>query len=222
MAVTVRLFAMLREQAGVATVELPHADAPTAGAAASCAAASVGIGDLLATMPVAIAVNRTYADGDTPLRDGDEVALIPPVSGGSGARIHTSITEERLSLDRLVELVRDPGAGAIVTFQGEPRNVEVLDYEAYVEMAQEHMQAILEDLCVAHGLIAAAAAHRIGPVPTGEPCVIVAVSAAHRPQAFDGAREAMDRIKADVPIWKREVDGDRAEWVVSDESGARS
>ena len=222
MAVTVRLFAMLRERAGVTTVELPYADAPTAGAAAALAAASVGIGEMLAQMRVAIAVNRTYADDDTPLRDGDEVALIPPVSGGAGSRIHVAITADRLSLDTLVELVRDPGAGAIVTFQGEPRNVDVLDYEAYTEMALERMRAILTELATTHGLIAAAAEHRIGPVPIGEPCVIVAVSAAHRPEAFDGARDAMDRIKADVPIWKREVDGDRAEWVLPDESRAHS
>jgi molybdopterin synthase catalytic subunit len=213
---------MLREQAGVTTVELSHADAPTAGAAATRAAAAVGIGELFAQMRVAIAVNRIYADDDTPLRDGDEVALIPPVSGGSGERIHVSITDEPLSLDRLVGLVRDPGAGAIVTFQGEPRDVDVLDYEAYTEMAHEQMRAILADLITTHGLIAAAASHRIGPVPIGEPCVIVAVSAAHRPQAFDGAREAMDRIKADVPIWKREVDGDRVRWVVPDDSQVRS
>lgn len=211
MTVTVRLFAMLREHAGVGSIEIPLV--PTAGAAVAAVAASTGLGSLLADMPVAIAVNREYADGDTRLRDGDEVALIPPVSGGAEARVHAAVTSEQLSLDRLVTFVRDDSAGAIVTFLGEPRDVDALDFESYAEMAVARMTAILEDLVVEHDLVAAAAEHRTGTVPNGEPCVIVAVSAGHRPAAFAAARAAIDRIKDDVPIWKREVDDGRATWV---------
>ncbi len=221
MTVTVRLFAMLRERAGVASLELDLRDAPTAAAAMEHAAHLAGLGAMLTEMNVAVAVNREYADAQTVLHDGDEVALIPPVSGGASARIHVAVTETPLSLDDLVAFVRDPGAGAIVTFLGEPRDVDRLDYEAYVEMAEDRMRAVLADVSVEHALIAAAAGHRIGPVPQGEPCVVVAVSSAHRPQAFAAARDAMDRIKADVPIWKREVRGERADWVVPEQETER-
>ena len=93
------------------------------------------------------------------------------------------------------------------------REVERLDYEAYDEMATERIAAILAECVERHGLEAAAAEHRTGSVPLGEPSVIVAVSAAHRGEAFAGAREAIDRIKAEAPIWKREIEGGEAEWV---------
>lgn len=213
MAVTVRFFAMLRESAGVASVDLDADDLSTAGEAADVAARRFGIHDLVARMCPSLAVNRQYASADTAISDGDEVALIPPVSGGSGPRVHVAVTPEPLSLDRLVAFVREPGAGGIVTFLGEPRDVDRLDYEAYVEMAEEHVRATVAAVAAEHGLCAVAVEHRIGPVPQGEPCVIVAVSAPHRAEAFAAAKDAMDRIKATAPIWKREVRGDAAAWV---------
>ena len=131
--------------------------------------------------------------------------------------VHVRITDEPLSLEALSSLVSRPEAGAIVSFQGTPREVTRLDYEAYREMAEERMEAILGECIERHGLAAAAAEHRVGPVPLGESSVIVAVSAAHRAEAFAGAREAIDRIKAEAPIWKREVettaDGETGRWV---------
>ena len=115
------------------------------------------------------------------------------------------VCEGPLSGGRLREAVSDPAAGAIVVFEGVTRQTAALDYEAYVEMAAERIEAIVGDCVRSHGLLAAAAEHRVGTVPLGEPAVIVAVSAAHRAEAFAGAREAIDRIKAEVPIWKREV-----------------
>ena len=96
--------------------------------------------------------------------------------------------------------------GAVVSFQGVTREVAALEYEAYVEMARERIAVILHDAVGAHSLCAAAAEHRVGSVPLGEPSVIVAASAAHREEAFAGAREIIDRIKSEAPIWKREVD----------------
>src|SRR5207247_7959295 len=110
------------------------------------------------------------------------------------------------------ERVRDPRAGAVVTFQGVTREVERLDYEAYVEMAEERIAEILTAAVERHGLCAAAAEHRVGEVPLSEPSVAVAVSAPHRGEAFAGAREAIDRIKAEAPIWKRAVDGGVGHW----------
>lgn len=205
--VTVRLFAMLRERAGAneLTLELPPG-ARVAQALERLEAVADGV-------PVVLAVNREYADRDTVLDPGDELALIPPLSGGEAATGFTRVTDEPLSLDRLVERVRDPRAGALVTFQGVTRDVERLEYEAYVEMAQERIEAIVREAIATHGLVAAAAEHRVGAVALSQPSVAVAVSAAHRREAFAGAREIIDRIKAEAPIWKREIDGDNERWV---------
>jgi MoaE-MoaD fusion protein len=207
MEVTVRLFAMLRERAGASevTVELPDG--------ARVGDALAALGDLAEGMPLVMAVNREYASADAPLDPGDELALIPPVSGGEATVAHARVTEEPLSLDGLVARVRDPRAGAVVTFSGVTREVERLEYEAYVEMAEERVAAIVAEAIERHGLCAAAAEHRVGAVPLSEPSVAVAVSAPHRGEAFAGAREIIDRVKAEAPIWKREVEGGEGRWV---------
>jgi molybdopterin converting factor subunit 1 len=221
MTVTVRLFAVLRERAGSDAIEVELDDGATVAEALARLAERPELGDLLDRMPVAMAVNRDYADSSTSLAAGDELALVPPVSGGStDAEVHARITEEPLSLETLSRLVSRSAAGAIVSFQGTTREVTRLDYEAYREMAEERLRAILHDCLDRHGLEAVAAEHRVGPVALGESSVIVAVSAAHRAEAFAGAREAIDRIKAEVPIWKREVvttaEGERGRWVEGD------
>jgi len=160
-----------------------------------------------------MAVNREYAGEDEPLSAGDELALIPPVSGGATAVAHARVVDEPLSVEALAERVRDPRAGAIVTFTGVTREVERLEYEAYVEMAEERIAAIVADAIERHGLCAAAAEHRTGSVPLSEPSVAVAVSAPHRDAAFAGAREIIDRLKAEAPIWKKEVAGGEERWV---------
>jgi MoaE-MoaD fusion protein len=207
MEVTVRLFAMLRERAGAREVTLSLPD----GARVSDALAELGA--IAEGLPLVIAVNRVYADEDQVLDPGDELALIPPVSGGEAAVQHVRVTGEPLSLDSLVALVRDPRAGAVVTFSGVTREVEKLEYEAYVEMAEEKMAAIVADAVERHGLCAAAAEHRIGDVPLSEPSVTVAVSAPHRGEAFAGGREIIDRLKAEAPIWKKEIEGGEGRWV---------
>ncbi|HEY7633678.1 MAG TPA: molybdenum cofactor biosynthesis protein MoaE [Thermoleophilaceae bacterium] len=207
MEVTVRLFAMLRERAGAREVTLSLPD----GARVSDALAELG--SIAEGLPLVMAVNREYADEDQVLDPGDELALIPPVSGGEAALQHVRVTDEPLSLDKLVKLVRDPRAGAVVTFQGVTREVEKLEYEAYVEMAEQKMAAVVADAAERHGLCAAAAEHRVGDVPLSEPSVAVAVSAPHRGEAFAGAREIIDRLKAEAPIWKKEVEGGEGRWV---------
>ncbi len=156
-----------------------------------------------------MAVNHEYADDQQPLAPGDEVALIPPVSGGSVGSAHVRVTDGPLALEPLTELVRDPRAGAVVTFSGVTREVAALEYEAYREMAEREMDEIVQRAITRHGLCAAAAEHRTGTVALSEPSVIVAASAPHRGEAFAGAREIIDEIKARVPIWKRE----EGEWV---------
>ncbi len=202
-----RLFAMLRERAGAREVTLSLPD----GAKVSDALAELGT--IAEGLPLVMAVNREYADEDQVLDAGDELALIPPVSGGEAALQHVRVTGEPLSLDSLVQRVRDPRAGAVVTFEGVTREVEKLEYEAYVEMAEAKMAAIVAEAVERHGLCAAAAEHRVGDVPLSEPSVAVAVSAPHRGEAFAGAREIIDRLKAEAPIWKKEVDGGEGRWV---------
>jgi molybdopterin synthase catalytic subunit len=127
--------------------------------------------------------------------------------------VHARITAEPLRLNDVAELVADPAAGAIITFQGTTREVDRLDYEAYVEMAEPYMRRVLRECLERHGLKAIAAEHRVGSVPLGEASVVVAASAAHRDEAFAGARAAIDRIKAEVPIWKRELRRGDSRWV---------
>jgi molybdopterin converting factor subunit 1 len=217
MTVTVRLFAVLRERAGMDSIEVEIEEGATVAEALDRLAARPELGDLLDRMPVRLAVNRDYADPETRLAAGDEIALVPPVSGGVDSSPHVRITDQPLSLELVAGLVVRPEAGAIVTFQGTTRDVTRLDYEAYREMAEQRVSEILRECVERHGLAAAAAEHRIGRVALGESSVIVSVSAAHRDQAFSGAREAIDRIKAEAPIWKREVeataDGEASRWV---------
>lgn len=200
MLVRLKLFAQLRERAGrdVLEVELPD------GARVHDALEAVaGLADGL---PLVLAVNREYANDDTPLRPGDELALVPPVSGGAAPdrRRHVRITHEALSLDAVAARVVDPRAGAVVTFSGTTREVPYLDYEAYTEMAGAELERIAFEALSAHDLCAVAAEHRIGRVALGEASVIVAASAPHRPAAFAGARELIDEIKRRLPIWKAE------------------
>jgi molybdopterin synthase catalytic subunit len=224
MVVHVRLFAMLRESAGSGSVELELRGGATVADALLALSAHEPLRELLACMPVRMAVNRDYADAETRLCAGDELALIPPLSGGCADTVaHVRIGAEPLSVEELAAVVRDPFAGAVVLFQGITREVQRLDYEAYTAMAEERIELIMHECIVAHGLKAAAAEHRIGSVPLGEPSVIVAVSAAHREQAFAAAREAIDRIKAEAPIWKREVGADGSGgWVAGAEPPSAS
>ena len=200
MEVSVRLFAGLRELVGSDSLQLELADGASVADALAALSGQVDASGCL------LAVNREYADDDVVLAAGDELALIPPVSGG-GAQAHVALSESPLSLDGLLERVRDPRAGAVVSFSGVTREVDSLDYEVYAEMALEQMARIVDEAIERHGLCAAAAEHRVGTVPLGEASVIVAASAAHRAEAFAGAREIIDEIKGCAPIWKVEIEG---------------
>jgi MoaE-MoaD fusion protein len=206
MKVSVRLFAGLRERAGAQHVEVEIPEGAV-------------VGDLLAAMgqtPVGelhpgecvVAINREYAGAGEPVRTGDEIALVPPVSGGSGEAVRSvRVTGDPLDVAAVSAAVRDPRAGAVVVFEGVTRHVPELDYEAYAEMALERLRAIGEQEAARHGLCAVALEHRVGTVPLSEPSVLVAASAPHRGEAFAGARALIDRVKAEAPIWKVEVDG---------------
>ena len=178
MTVRVRLFAVLRERAGT-----DHVDLELPGGSASGRRADA-LADIAGGLTCVMAVNREYADRDRVLSRGDELALIPPVSGG--AEPHVAVRSGPLSIDALATLVRDRRAGAVVTFSGVTREVERLEYEAYAEMAESAMREIVSAAIERHGLCAAAAEHRVGSVPLSEPSVIVATSAPHRGPAVRG------------------------------------
>jgi molybdopterin converting factor subunit 1 len=203
MQVRIRLFAGLRERAGTDEVELELPDGSLVRDALD------QLRDLTAGVPVVMAINREYADAGQALSPGDELALIPPVSGGSVSVAHVRVTSEALKLDALVERVRDPRAGGVVTFLGVTREVPSLQYEAYAEMAEVKLAEVVAAAIETHGLCAAAAEHRVGEVPLSEASVAIAVSAPHRAAAFAGARQIIDEIKQRAPIWKRE----EGEWV---------
>lgn len=197
MRVSVRLFAGLRERAGTGELELELPERATV------ADALARLDPLADGLPLVLAVNREYADRARVLEPGDELAAIPPVSGG-GAQLHAAIVDGPLSLDAVAERVRDPRAGAIVTFSGVTRDVGHLDYEAYAEMAGPLLASIVAAAAERHGLTGCACEHRTGRVALGEPSVVVAASAPHRGEAFAGAREVIDELKERLPVWKRE------------------
>jgi MoaE-MoaD fusion protein len=198
--VRVRLFAGLREQAGVGEREL---DLP-AGSRLADVWAPLGLGD--EPEGLLYAVNKGYATGDRLLADGDEVALIPPVSGGA-----FRLTPGPIDLGAVIAEVADERAGAVATFLGTTRiesrgrTVDHLEYEAYEGMAEKVMAEIAEALSARYDLCRVAITHRIGRVGIGETSVAIAVSAPHREHALAACKEAIDTLKVDVPLWKKEV-----------------
>jgi molybdopterin synthase catalytic subunit len=208
MRISVRLFAGLRERAGSDHVEVDLPDgARVADLLEAMAGTPVG---LLRPGQCVVALNREYASADERICPEHEVALIPPVSGGESPVRRVRVTGEPLDLAELAAAVRDPRAGAVVCFEGVTRDVPRLEYEAYAEMAEPRLRAIAAEEAERHGLCAVAVEHRTGTVALGEPSVIVAASAAHRGEAFAGARAVIDRVKAEAPIWKVEIEADGA------------
>jgi molybdopterin synthase catalytic subunit len=203
--VTVRLFAGLRERAGWSRREIDAATVADVWPA-------LELGDEPAGL--LYAVNEEYAERDRALAPGDEVALIPPVSGGA-----FRLSDEPLSLDRVVDEVRSDEAGAIATFTGTTRersrgrSVTHLDYEAYEGMAEKMMEEIADGLRARYELTAIAIHHRIGRVTIGETSVVIAVSAPHRQDALAACKDAIDELKERVPLWKKEVYVGGEEWI---------
>jgi MoaE-MoaD fusion protein len=213
MDVTVRLFASLREHAGSGTVPLQLGDGATVADAISQLREGALAG-LPENAPFVAAVAREYVERDHPLAEGDELALVPPVSGGAGEVRLAEVTGEPLDPEAVRRLVADPSTGATVVFCGTTREVPSLEYEAYVEMAEEKIRQLAEQVVAEHGLIAVAVAHRTGTVELMEPSVVIAVSAGHRQEAFAGARALLDAVKSQAPVWKKEHPEDGPpEWV---------
>jgi MoaE-MoaD fusion protein len=204
--ITVRLFAGLRERAGTARLEVDDV------ACVGDVWAKLGLGDEPGGLLYAL--NREYAGPDDALHDGDEVAVIPPVSGGA-----FRISDTPLDLGAAVAEAASDEAGAVATFVGtvrrssRGRDVLYLEYEAFEEMAEPMLARLAGELTAKHGLCNVAIHHRVGKVEIGEASVVIAVSAAHRAAALAACREAIDTLKTTIPLWKKEVYADGEEWI---------
>jgi molybdopterin synthase catalytic subunit len=226
MNVTIRLFAGLREQAGYGTrvVELP------AGARVREVWATLALGDQPAGL--LYARNRDYVEQDAELADGDEVALIPPVSGGSDETSGDSVggpaqpvlgpfllTSEPIDVSAVIAAASDDEAGAVAVFLGSVRRhsrgrtVLHLEYEGYDGMAEQMLGEIAATLAVRHGLTRVAMTHRLGRVEIGEPSIVIAVSSPHRADALTACQEAINSLKDTVPLWKKEFYEGGEQWI---------
>ncbi|HYV49542.1 MAG TPA: molybdopterin converting factor subunit 1 [Myxococcaceae bacterium] len=208
-------FAAARERAGCAEETLELLSPPT-------------VRDLLAELArrhpplerllphLRVAVNQTFSSPDDPVPDGAEVALIPPVAGGAGC---FRVSKDPLKLDEVVRAVEGPGLGGVVTFSGQVRDqtrgraVIQLEYEAYAPMAERVFAQIAAEAAAKWERSRMAIIHRIGLLRPGELAVVIAASAPHRAEAFDACRHAIERLKQDAPIWKKEIFADGEIWV---------
>lgn len=218
MRVRVLLFALYREQAGVRELLLDLAE----GASVHSAQAA-----LMARYPALslhgglAAVNQKFAQGGETLKEGDEVAFLPPVSGGGDAAKDNSygLTEEKLDLEAYLSWASAPPYGAVVSFLGTTRSpnkgsdIAYLDYEAYSGMAEQVMGQIIGEMRQRYVLGRVAIWHRTGRVYPAEASIAIVVSSPHRPEAFEAARYAIERVKQILPVWKKEVRADGSFWV---------
>lgn len=217
MEISIRAFASYREAIGTPRLVLDVPDGTTA----------AGVWQDLARrfphlqrlpQPMAFAVNDTYVDAGTPLQPRDEVVLLPPVSGGA----HAALTPDPIDVTALLNRVRHPDAGAVVLFLGTVRDhnygrhVEFLEYEAYQALALQEMERVAAEAEQRWPLLGIGMEHRLGHLGVGEISVAIAVASAHRREAFEAGRFAIDTLKQTVPIWKKEVWDEGGAWIGSE------
>lgn len=218
-AVTVRYFAIVREAVGRDCEEMTLDEGATAGDVLDKVLGEQP-GLMNSRRSLLVMVNQAYAAPGTPLNDGDEVALIPPVSGGASYLI--TVTDQPLDARETEAAVADPSCGAILTFTGQVRDnargqaVTELAYEAYAEAAERMMTTIAGEITERWGIERVAIVHRVGVLGPGEASVVISVASPHRPEAFDACRHAIERLKEVVPIWKKEHYRDGSTWIGSE------
>lgn len=214
MPVHVLYFAGARDAAGTARETLATRFATVGELRRALAEAHPRLGPVLARSR--IAVDQEFAGDGDPLRDGAEVAVVPPVAGGGPRRF--AVVDRPLALAEVLDAVAGPGLGGVVTFTGIVRNetggrrVQRLEYEAYVPMAEKKLAEIGAALAAEHGA-EVAVVHRVGVLLPGDAAVVIACAAPHRTAAFRACEACIERLKKDVPIWKREVFEDGSQWV---------
>jgi molybdopterin converting factor subunit 1 len=219
MRVTVRLFGAVREAVGAKELAVELEAGSTVGDLRARLAARHPVFDRFGER-LAASVNLELVTPVTELRDGDEVAFLPPVSGGAGASLRRcTISAEPLDEREVAARVAGPDAGGVVTFVGAVRDharghaIRYLEYEAYPEMAEREMERIARDAEQRWPGVRVAVAHRVGHLEVGDLAVVIAAAAPHRAEAFEACRFTIDTLKQTVPIWKKEVATDGEYWV---------
>jgi MoaE-MoaD fusion protein len=219
--ITIKLFATLKDKAGRDELRISGDAATVADLLARIAHEHPALSDILSRGCVMISVNQEFVKPDASVQDGDEVALMPPFSGGDDRSLHVRIQREPFSPDREVELLKrsSNSIGAIVTFLGTTRDISrerpvaKLEFEHYPGMAEKKLAEIRERAIKEYGVIDVTIIHRIGAVQVNENIVLIAVAAGHRDEAFKACRFCIDEIKRITPIWKKETTPEGDVWV---------
>jgi len=219
--ITIKLFAILKDRAGRDELQVPYSGGPVVELLKQVATVHPALADLLSPDRIMVSVNQEFVRQDAPVRDGDEVALMPPFSGGSGQKGHIRIQQEPFSVDEELERLKQSSnsIGGIVTFLGTTRDisrdkaVSKLEFEHYPGMAEKKLGEIRERAIREYGVIDVSIIHRVGTLPVGENIVLIAVAAMHRDEAFKGCRFCIDELKRVTPIWKKETTPGGEVWV---------
>jgi molybdopterin synthase catalytic subunit len=219
--ISVRLFATLKDKAGASELAVTEGPATVQDLLTIVVQRAPALGEFLSTGRVLISVNREFATPATALQDGDEVALMPPFSGGEDRHGIVSIQTGPFSLDAEIERIKGTSRtiGGIVIFLGTTRDlskdseVTKLEFEHYPGMAENKLAEIRERAIREYGVFDATIIHRVGTLPVGENIVLIVVAAAHRDEAFAACRFCIDELKRITPIWKKETTRDGVVWV---------
>jgi len=219
--ITIKLFAILKDKAGQDELHINAGASTVSELLKTVSNEYPALSDILSCGRVLTSVNQEFVKGDAPVKSGDEVALMPPFSGGSGTTGHVHIQKEPFSLDREIDRLKQasPSIGAVVTFLGTTRDVSKnkqvakLEFEHYPGMAEKKLREIRERALGEFGVIDVSIIHRIGTLPIGENIVLIAVAAVHRDEAFKACRFCIDELKRITPIWKKETTLEGEVWV---------
>ncbi len=219
--ITVKLFAILKERTGRDELSFNFPAGIVSELLNSISREHPDVADFLMPGRIMVSVNQEFVKSDAPVRDGDEIALMPPFSGGSGRRGNVRIQMEAFSLDQEIELLKQSSSsiGGIVTFLGTTRDISHnkqvarLEFEHYPGMAEKKLSEIRTRAIREYGVIDTIIIHRVGTIPVGENIVLIAVASQHRDEAFKACRFCIDELKRIAPIWKRETTPDGEVWV---------
>jgi MoaE-MoaD fusion protein len=219
--ITIKLFAILKDKAGQDELHINTCASTVSELLMEVSKEYPALSDILSCGRILTSVNQEFVKGDAPVRSGDEVALMPPFSGGSSSTGHVRVQKETFSLDREIErlMQASPSIGAVVTFLGTTRDVSKnkqvakLEFEHYPGMAEKILREIRDRAIREFGVIEVSIIHRIGTLPIGENIVMIAVAAVHRDEAFKACRFCIDELKRITPIWKKETTLEGEVWV---------
>ncbi len=219
--ITIKLFATLKDKAGASELSIPDTPATVSDLLQQLSREYPEISHILLRGSVLVAVNQEFAKPDALLKDGDEVALMPPVSGGAEPSRNIRIQTDPFSLDDEIERIKKTSTaiGAIVTFLGTTRDISQgkqvakLEFEHYSGMAEKKLREIREKAIQEYGAIDVCIIHRIGTIPVGENIVFIATASGHRDAAFSACRFCIDELKRITPIWKKETTAEGEVWV---------